>query len=42
MVGAGSFSLRRSTLESYRVEGDDVPVAIPDMGSRRRQHGRAL
>ena len=32
MVGAGAFSLRRSTLESYRVEGDDLPVAIPDMG----------
>ncbi|MDG7008383.1 MAG: DEAD/DEAH box helicase family protein [Nitrososphaerota archaeon] len=32
MVGAGSFSLRRSTLESYRVEEDDGPVTIPDMG----------
>jgi ATP-dependent DNA helicase DinG len=32
MVGAGAFSLRRSTLESYRVEGDDGPAAIPDMG----------
>ena len=32
MGGAGAFSLRRSALEAYRVEGDDGPVAIPDMG----------
>jgi ATP-dependent DNA helicase DinG len=35
MVGSASFSLKRSTLDNYRVtdgHGDDAPPAIPDMG----------